>query len=104
MERTERGTFAPGVSGNPSGRPRRTIDLSAMLDEALATAPEGSSYKTVADEVVAALLRRCCAGDVQAIRLVIDRIDGPTVPVIETSMRQLVVRFEEDKAEGGVAA
>ncbi len=36
--RTQTGRFAPGQSGNPSGRPKRDEDLAALAREVLLTA------------------------------------------------------------------
>lgn len=65
-ERRPNGTFAPGTSGNPSGRPKgsRARVLEA-LDEVAEDAAGG---------IVAALATRAQAGDPQAAALVLARV------------------------------
>lgn len=66
--RSERGTFLKGVSGNPQGRPRCE---STMVRQRLAHYGE-----EVADMVINAAL----AGDMQAARIVLDRLCPPLKP------------------------
>jgi hypothetical protein len=62
------GRFKPGVSGNPKGRPRGTGKVGAIREAMNAHVPE----------VIAQLIALARAGDVQAIRLLLDR----TVPAL----------------------
>ena len=63
LQRRSNGTYAPGVSGNPTGRP-----------------PGLSSFKTLADEsqfsrrLFEILVAKCEEGDMQAIKIVADRL------------------------------
>jgi len=59
--------WKPGQSGNPSGRPAQK-PLSALLRKA----GEDGAYK----EIVDALLTRAREGDVKAITVILDRIEG----------------------------
>jgi hypothetical protein len=63
--RGPQGKFTPGVSGNPSGRPKSE---SVALRESLATG---------AASVVKAVLEAAKAGDMTAARIVLDRILPP---------------------------
>jgi len=79
------GTFAPGVSGNPSGRRQgRRSHVALALDQLAAKD---------AHEVLRTALDMAKAGDVQAIRLILDRawpapkgrpISGVTLPPIRS--------------------
>lgn len=64
--------FAPGVSGNPGGRPRRDRRTAEILDQAN-------------EPVLMAAIERAIAGDVGAMKLVLDRSapvpKGSTAPV-----------------------
>lgn len=63
--RGSRGRFAPGTSGNPNGRPKSET---AALRQALADG---------ADDVVTAVLKAAKAGDMQAAKIVLDRLVPP---------------------------
>ena len=66
VNRTATGRFAPGQSGNPHGRPQGARGRAAM---ALTAALEGR-----ADEIANALIEQAVAGDIQALKLCVDRI------------------------------
>lgn len=79
-----RTTWRRGVSGNPHGRPRRGMALSDLLRRKLAEKAQGPDGRTVTrGELVAeALLTLAVGGDLDAIRLIFDRLEG-RVPVME---------------------
>lgn len=64
--RNQDGTFAPGVSGNPAGKPKGTRHLATRAVENLL---EGEAEALTRKAVELAL-----AGDVQALRVCLDRI------------------------------
>ena len=66
--------FAPNVSGNPEGRPKKEKSFAAMLRIAINEATEsgGTKLRAVAD----ALVDKAVSGDVPAIKELADRIDG----------------------------
>ena len=67
IERGKGGRFSPGKSANPTGRPRGAKGKRLQLPAELTT------------EAIAALAEAVAAGDVQAIRLVLDR----TIPALK---------------------
>lgn len=69
-ERTQRGTFKRGVSGNPSGRPKTE---NTRLRQQLAEHSEA-----VAAVVVDAALK----GDLQAAKIVLERVCPPLKPIV----------------------
>lgn len=69
-ERTQRGTFKRGVSGNPSGRPKTE---NTRLRQQLAAHSEA-----VAAVVVDAALK----GDLQAAKIVLERVCPPLKPIV----------------------
>jgi hypothetical protein len=72
------GQFPPGVSGNPGGRPAGR-SLTARLRESLELLElEGVDLgkKSVADALVAAMIREALAGDVAMLKVLLDRLDG----------------------------
>lgn len=78
--RNKDGTFRKGVSGNPGGRSGDT----AVLREKLAS---GS------DDVVAVVLEKARAGDMQAARLILERIVPAVKPVSDP------VKFDIDATD-----
>lgn len=79
-ERDKGGRFRPGTSGNPGGRAGQTQELRAQLAE---------GAEAVAKKVLAAAKK----GDIQACRLVLERLVPPIKPTSEP------VRFELDDTD-----
>lgn len=67
--RAEGGRFAPGVSGNPGGRPKRLLAIETALHEA----HDAAKVLAVIDRLHGMAVR----GNVQAARLYLDRVVGP---------------------------
>lgn len=71
--------FQPGESGNPSGRPKGSRNLSTILKEFLElevkddTTGEKMQYK---DSIIKNLLKQANAGDMRAIQEIFDRTEG----------------------------
>ncbi|WP_455921819.1 DUF5681 domain-containing protein [Pseudomonas putida] len=83
--RTGRGTFAPGHSGNPGGRSSQTQVIRAKLAE---------GDEAVTKKVLAAAKK----GDMQACRLILERLVPPIKPSVEA------VTFELDDTDLPTAA
>lgn len=90
VARTERGYFAPGVSGNPNGRPTLPKDVRRMLEDAAPKAVErlialiDSSDERVAAACSTAVLDRLFGKPAQAV----DKTVTPT-NVQEAHLRAL---------------
>lgn len=67
--RKKSGQFAKGVSGNPGGRPKTAIELRNLLADGAEAAAE-------------AILKKARKGDMQACRIILDRIVPPTRPTL----------------------
>lgn len=67
--RTRTGKFAPGVSGNPAGKPKGARHRVTLLAERL--------MEDDAEAVVRAVIDAAKAGDVGAAKLVLDRLCPP---------------------------
>jgi hypothetical protein len=61
--------FPKGVSGNPSGKRKGTVSLTASLKRLLS--------RDDAERIAKRLVALAKAGDLQAVKLLLDRIDGP---------------------------
>lgn len=81
VERNPDGTFAPGVCGNPNGRPKGSVSLRTLLRKKLEEQPVDAASgkaldKTYAEGLIEATLRDALKGDASARRLVWEYIDG----------------------------
>lgn len=82
--RDNRGRFKPGHSGNPGGRPKGT-SITAALRELIDEAGP--------DSVAGPLLEAAQAGDIKAIKVVLERTEGRVTEQLEHA-GQITVRVE----------
>jgi len=68
-----------GVSGNPGGRPRGR-SITARLRELLDADAGTGDGRTIAEEIARVLLEHAAAGDIKAVREVLDRTEGRPRP------------------------
>lgn len=82
--------FVKGVSGNPKGRPRGTRNKSLLIRDKLIDALETDAIK-----VVKAIVKKALEGDMQAAKIIMDRLIPQQKAVIggEEGMRQPVVNI-----------
>ena len=73
--RDEKGKFVKGSSGNPGGRPSKT--LTALLKDRI---NEGKSFNK-ADLIVNKAIELAIEGDIQAIKWIFERVDGRPLPM-----------------------
>jgi hypothetical protein len=71
--------WQPGQSGNPGGRPKRRL-IDELLEELLLT--EDSK---VAEAIARALLAKAKRGDLRAVQLVVERVQGRPKQAMELS-------------------
>lgn len=67
--------FKPGQSGNPKGRPKKDTSLTELMKEFLTHIPEGQE-KTYKELFIQKCLQMAMKGDMQAIKLLWNYIDG----------------------------
>ena len=67
--------FEKGVSGNPGGRPSKT--LTALLKDRI---NEGKSFNK-ADLIINKAIELAIEGDIQAIKWIFERVDGRPIPM-----------------------
>jgi hypothetical protein len=87
--------FQPGQSGNPAGRPKGQ-SLTARLRRYL-DAP-GKDGRPRADRLAETLAELALSGDIRAIRMVLDRLDGKAldrIKVDEPSEMTIRVVYED---------
>ena len=100
-EKFEAAKWKPGQSGNPSGRPKGSINLTNRLRAALA-ARDGVR----ADKIIESLLDKAEEGDARHLIEVFNRIDGKVADKVEqdTELRVVVKYVKEgihDHARSG---
>lgn len=78
--RDDKGRFVPGVSGNPEGRPKDSVSALTALKRVARTHPD-----KLYDACLAVLQKAIDEGDVKALNLYLDRLDGPVKQAIEHS-------------------
>ncbi len=73
--RREDGTFLPGVSGNPAGKPKGARHMTTIIMDAIVKVSEGeSSPEDVL--IVRTLLKKAKNGDMRAIEILMHYVDG----------------------------
>jgi hypothetical protein len=93
--RDNAGRFVPGVSGNPAGRPRG-VDFRKLVMEFRKAALDGDLQ-----EVYDAMLTRAKAGDVNAAKLLLDRLcDESSGPDVTEASRLRADLDQIDRMEG----
>lgn len=69
--------FQPGQSGNPAGKPKGSISITALVKKALLEKPEGEKDKTYIQQFVEKLLDKAIKdGDSQTQKMIWNYIDG----------------------------
>jgi len=92
--------FKPGQSGNPAGRPRNVMGeaLRSRLDR---LADDG---RPLADHLAEALLQCALQGDVSAIKVIFDRVDGKVVAAAQDDRGATAYRVislpDNDRGDG----
>ena len=80
VNRNEKGQFEPGSSGNPSGRPKGS--LTKLMREFMYEVDD--SGFTRVQHICLILWNAALKGDLQAIKLIMDRVDGTPVQHVST--------------------
>jgi hypothetical protein len=88
-----------GESGNPGGRPKDPVSLTAQIKERLS-----ASRGELAGQIADALIGRALMGDLDAIKVVLDRAEGkvPQVRQVEESGETTIRIIHEERKLAGV--
>ena len=88
------------LRGGSPGRPKGSVSLVAKLKAKLDEDPSR------AEALMESLMKMAEAGDVQAMKIVLDRVDGPVATKIEGGDRavQIEVTYVEDQSHPSEAA
>lgn len=115
-------TFKPGQSGNPGGRPKKGYSIrehlrASMEDEITIPGKDGKPDQVIAKGAFLSskLFQLAASGDLAAIKLCLDNIDGPPVqevkhsgeiahpsPLSPDEARQAAKELEEAEAAGEI--
>jgi hypothetical protein len=97
FEKGHRWAWKPGQSGNPAGRPvdQITPHLRAIAKEQY----PGQDEKTYGRMVAQALYERALMGDVQAIKEILDRLDGKSKQTVAVETEDHRREFFENAIE-----
>lgn len=109
IQNEELNQFKPGESGNPSGRPRGTKNLSTILREMLQEEIEvdvngNKEKKTLSDVLVRKLIQKANSGDVRALTEIFDRTEGKAKQEIDQKTEHsgsIDITWEEPKIQPG---
>jgi hypothetical protein len=77
------GSWKPGVSGNPAGRPKSELALAAKIKEALQIEDEWEK-KTNLEIIVARLIDEAKNGNLKAVELIFNRVEGTPIATVRT--------------------
>ncbi len=82
--------FAPGVSGNPAGKPKGTKHFSTLFNEMVREKIKlkDGTETTILRAMGMAMTRRAMSGDVKAFAEVADRLDGKAVQGLEIEVTE----------------
>jgi len=96
-------SFKPGRSGNPKGRPKGSISLTAKLRKLLAQpAYNGTSEKTKGDVVVEMAIAAAAQGDSNFFKEIMNRIDGKVSDHVVVETAQKMVNQEIQRVSAAV--
>ena len=85
--RNNKGQFKSGQSGNPQGRPKKELSASDLIRAKGDNVLENG--KTELQEVIDKLYEKAKGGDLRAIEMIFDRIEGKPIQATITSTKEL---------------
>jgi hypothetical protein len=85
--RDAQGKFKPGMSGNPSGRPKGRISVTRFIRELLAEG-DGERARNVAESII----KNAEDGDIRHIAELLQRVDGKVTDKIEAVVTDKLYR------------
>ncbi len=90
--------WTPGRSGNPAGRPRKEHALADLLRAALSH--KGEDGKTLRQSMMQKLTTMAVSGDLDAIKVVLERIDGkvPDTRILDGRV-DVVLSWDDDASD-----
>ncbi len=91
--------FQPGQTGNPNGAPKHKVELTKLLTSRLEqTADDG---RTWAQRVTEKLISMAESGNVEALRYLMDRIEGKPTQAVSLSLDEGPLHYRLAVRDGG---
>jgi len=90
--RDEQGRFVPGVSGNPNGRPKGKV-LTELVRDKMEEIQDGLPVK---DKIAVSLISLALAGNIKALELIWNYLDGKPVQTIELGDTEKIEDMRND--------
>jgi len=88
------GTFPPGVSGNPKGKPPGSISIVAILKRKLEECPPDTDKKTYAEFIVEAMMKNALKeNDRRSLRDIIEYVDGMPKQTVGLDVDEMVTEI-----------
>jgi len=91
--------FKPGQSGNPSGRPKGSVSIRTEVRKLLQEAAKEGTADTVAKALATRLIKQAFDGDMKAMQMVIEHIDGKPQQSIDLNTTIAEVQILDDIAD-----
>jgi len=91
VKRNKKGQFEKGNSGNPSGKPKGK-SITKMLRAYMLEIDTSTGLSRI-DTLVHVLFESARKGDLQAIKLIMDRVDGLPIQYIEQTTKEPIKVF-----------
>ena len=107
MNKTGKGGFKKGQSGNPQGRPQGSISIIARIKKELTKIPSGQKITYVEILVKQILKKAIIDGDKEMIKLIWNYVDGMPKQALEhigDEKRPVKILYVPAKKEGKVNA
>lgn len=84
--RDKGGKFLPGVSGNPSGKPRGCLSLVAAVKRRLREVLDEETGETRLDAIADNFINNAMFGEVKYAKELFDRLDGRAIQTIRAEV------------------
>ncbi len=90
IDRTDKGTYAPGQSGNPAGKKKGALSILTQLRKKLNERFDntGDNEDTFLDVILHNFVANCASGNEKYVRELLDRIEGKSIQRIEAKVER----------------
>lgn len=97
VKRDEKGKLLTGSILNPNGKPRGTKHLSSILQEKISSSTNNGTLTTDGEIILNKVIEMAKSGDIRAIELIWERLEGKSSQPIEHSSTMTYELSNEEK-------